>query len=146
MTTIAWDGKTLAADTLSVSSAFCRDVDKLWSIGKDVIYGGAGYYQDVLAVRNWLMDKDIGEPEVDENFCAIIIRNEICYRMESGLLEMPVKENYHAVGSGAPFAVVAMFLGKSSTEAVEIAAQFDEMTGGSITSISAPVVSKIVAL
>lgn len=147
MTTIAWDGRTLAGDTLSTAGAYCRDVDKIWNLGNNVLFGGSGYYQDVVAVRNWLMDKDPdGQPEVDDSFCAIIVRGGICYRLESALIEMPVKESYHAVGSGAPFAVVAMFLGKSAEESVEIAAQFDENTGGSITSIAAPAVSRVVKL
>ena len=45
MTTIAWDGNTLAGDTLCHSS-FCREVTKIFKIDKDTIFGGAGFHED----------------------------------------------------------------------------------------------------
>ena len=146
MTTIAWDGTTLAGDTQALTS-YKWEVDKVWQINKTTIFAGAGSYASIYEVMLWLCDpEDKDRPTLEEDFVGIVVRDGRAFRIQSNLVEFPIKENAHAIGSGAPFAITAMFLGKTAEEAVEIASQFDETTGGNITSIVAPVVSKIVGL
>ena len=45
-----------------------------------------------------------------------------------------IKE-FHAIGSGEPYAIAALELGKSPKEAVEIASKYDLYTGGEVKTI-----------
>lgn len=45
---------------------------------------------------------------------------------------IPVADAYAAVGSGAPYALAAMYLGHTATRSVTVASQFDINTGGKI--------------
>lgn len=45
---------------------------------------------------------------------------------------IPVADSFAAVGSGAPYAVAAMYLGHTATRSVTVASQFDTNTGGKI--------------
>ncbi|EDF2005360.1 hypothetical protein BZ683_23315, partial [Salmonella enterica subsp. enterica serovar Enteritidis] len=45
---------------------------------------------------------------------------------------IPIAGNSAAVGSGAPYALTAMFLGTTAMEAVEVAKRFDPGTDGSV--------------
>lgn len=139
MTTIAWDGKILAGDTLC-NASFCREVTKIFKIDKDTLFGGSGFHEDCLRAVMWLRNPEGEKPELDpDNFAGILVQKGKAFRLESNLIEMPIKESAHAVGSGADCAMVAMYLGKSAIEAVKIAAIFDINTGSKVTSM--PVLS-----
>jgi ATP-dependent protease HslVU (ClpYQ) peptidase subunit len=50
--------------------------------------------------------------------------------MENGsVLPVPRGAKFWAIGSGAPYALAAMYAGASATEAVKIAAKIDTSTG-----------------
>lgn len=142
MTTIAWDGKVLAGDTLSVNGSFCREVVKIHRVQKDIYFGAAGYLEDAYKALAWLRQQDSERPELDESFTGIVVEKGKAYRIEAGLIYLPIKEPYHAVGSGADCAIVALYLGKSAVEAIKIASLFDVNTGSKVTSMPALVVSK----
>jgi hypothetical protein len=134
MTTIAWDGKTLAADTLATGT-FNRKVTKIWELRPDVYFGGSGIYSEVYDVMTWLKyHKQEEAPDVKE-FVGILIEKGKAYRIEENLIEVPITEEYHAIGTGACFAIAALHLGLSAIDAVSLAAKFDENTGGEITSM-----------
>jgi hypothetical protein len=138
MTTIAWDGNVLAGDTMTVNGSFCREVTKIFKIDKDSYFGGAGYHEDCLRAVIWLRNPEGEKPELDQDtFMGILVQKGKAFRLESNLIEMPIKESAHAVGSGADCAIVAMYLGKSAIEAVKIAAIFDVNTGSKVTSMPA---------
>ncbi|MFI5423053.1 MAG: hypothetical protein ACHQWH_03840 [Nitrososphaerales archaeon] len=140
MTTIAWDGKILAGDTLAVNGSFCRECVKLHKIDMNTFIGVSGYLEDAYRAVSWLRNPGEDKPELDaDTFAAIIVKKGKAFRLESNLIEMPIKESAHAVGSGADCAMVAMYLGKSAIEAVKIAAIFDINTGSKVTSM--PVLS-----
>jgi hypothetical protein len=135
MTTIAWDGKTLAGDTLATGT-FNRRVVKIWELRPGVYFGGCGLHSEVFEVKEWLRyEKREERPEVKE-CVGILIRNGKAYRIEENLMEVPIIEDFHAVGSGACFAITAMYLGCNAEQAVDIASKFDEATGGDIMTIS----------
>lgn len=138
MTTIAWDGTVLAGDTLSVQHNLKCTVQKIWRLADGRLYGGAGEYQGVMAVKSWLENGELRDKEpVLDDFAAIIIDQDgRGFRLESQLIYMPICSAYHAVGTGRDFAMAAMFLGKTAQEAVEIAQHFDVYTGGSIQALS----------
>lgn len=45
---------------------------------------------------------------------------------------IPIADRFAAVGSGAPYALAAMYLGHTATRSVTVASQFDTNTGGKI--------------
>lgn len=132
MTTIAWDGKTLAADTLAVSGGgLKRTAEKIFRLTDGRLYGGSGEYQEVLLVRDWLNGGT--KPDKLDDFSGLLIDGTRSYRIESKCVLMPIAESFHAVGSGRDFALSAMYIGRSAREAVELAMRFDAWTGGEIT-------------
>lgn len=137
MTTIAWDGTTLAGDSLGVIGNSLRvKSQKLFRLDDGRLFGGSGRYDDVLAVSEWLDDEDREEPPKVEDFAGIVVTpSGECYRIEESLVLMPIFERCHAVGSGRDFAIAAMALGKTAAEAVEFAKQFDVWTGGDVRTL-----------
>lgn len=128
MTTIAWDGKTLAADTQGL---FKRNVKKLFAIHGKGRFAGAGEYQDVLLAREWLINS--GEKPKLDTFEGIFIDDyeSKVYRFETKLVFTKV-EGCHALGTGRDFAMAAMMCGKTAKESVQIASSLDPDTGGNV--------------
>lgn len=125
MTTIAWDGKTLAGDRQH--SMFNGSAPKIFRLKSGDLFGACGQIQDAYAVREWL---DGGEkPKVEDGFHAILIRFGELIAIENKLILMPTPRQFFAVGSGRDFAMAAMMLGKTAAEAVNIAALLDVDTG-----------------
>lgn len=130
MTTIAWDGAYLVGDT-QAHAIIKRLVVKIFQINKDVWFGGSGLYDDVLLVRGWLKYNDT-KPELEDSFSGIIVRKGVAFRVEQKLIESPIQESHHAIGSGSPYAMMAMHLGKTAEEAVVLASLFDSDTNNQI--------------
>jgi hypothetical protein len=70
---------------------------------------------------------------LSEGFAGLVVSAKGCERMENALIPIPIKEGFHAVGSGRDFALSAMRLGRTAREAIELACEFDVFTGGPIT-------------
>ena len=136
MTTIAWDGLVLAGDTLLVGRSFTRKGDKLFTINKDIYFGGCGCREDCLAVVEWLRNQRNDKPDLDDSFAGILVEKGKAYRLESKLMKSEIKEKHHSVGSGASHAIVAMYLGQGAVEAIHTAAIFDCNTSFDVTYIN----------
>lgn len=137
MTTIAWDGQILAADTLGTGGAFNRKVEKVHCLKDGSYFAGAGDAQDILLAVEWLNNPKKAKPDLEDNFVGILVECGICYRLECKLIKMPVKEKHHSVGSGASFAITAMYLGQGAIEAVQTASVFDDATSFDTTYVNA---------
>jgi len=137
VTTIAWDGKTLAADTLGAIGECLRVCyTKIFRLDDGRLFGGAGNYEDVLAVRDWLNKDSEKKPRVT-GFAAILIgRDGTCARLEDRLVPLPIVERWHACGSGRDFAIAAMVCGLSAEKAVDLAMQLDVWSGGTIDALT----------
>lgn len=141
MTTVAWDGKTMAADTLATDNWGLKEHvnDKVWA-GSDFLCGGAGEYHQLrkwrrmaekMTLRDLLM---FGYPDYDKetNDQAILVAGaEGCWRHTGGIF-IKCSRPFHAIGSGRDYALGAMHFGASSRSAVVIAAEFDNGTGGEV--------------
>lgn len=132
MTTIAWDGRVLAADSLLTACGNRAKAKKVFRLKDGSLYGGCGDYQIVLAVKAWLNGGE--KPKLDDNadFHCLLVKSDGVYSLANLLVEMPIMESFAAVGSGQDFALAALHLGKSAKEAVEVACRFDVSTGGEI--------------
>lgn len=150
MTTVAFDGRTMAADTLATDGWGMKDrVDDKILRGPDFLCGAAGQNG---AIKRWwaqVCQLDLehvlgyGYPDfdADRNDPAIVLADaagNIWRHVTGGFFK--VFRGFHAVGSGRDYALAAMHLGKTAAEAVAIAMEFDNGTGGDIVveSLSVP--------
>lgn len=139
MTTIAWDGKTLAADSQTQAGGLRNRYVKAHRTSNGYLFASAGEMQANELVRLWIergMPED-GKPSVSQEFTAILICPDGAVRtLEDKLVQMPVFDRFHAIGSGRDYAIAAMHLGKDAVGAIEVAAVFDIYTGGEIIALS----------
>lgn len=141
MTTVAWDGKTMASDSLATDAWGLKEevFDKILS-GKDFLAGTAGekggitrWWKEVASLSFWEV-VEYGYPEFDRdtNDPSIVLVNKWnIYRHANGVF-VEMQRRFHAVGSGRDYALAAMRCGKSAAVAVKIAMEFDNGTGGRI--------------
>ncbi len=140
MTTIAFDGTTMAADTLCVDNwGFPTAAHKIMR-GTDYLVGGSGPLGTIKRWWNgvgeyWPAAKVIehGYPEhLDRDWPHIMLatKNGIWQLSQNAFIE--VTHQHFAIGSGRDYAIAAMHLGKSAEEAVRLAMQYDTGTGGDI--------------
>lgn len=134
MTTVAFDGISLAADSLHTWNG-CRDLHepKAWRV-RGLIVAGAGPTSLILRFRQWVAEGMEDESPLfdEEDGAGLVIPPTgpgACFGSKGA---WPVRGPY-AIGSGEPFARAAMACGKTAEQAVRIAAQFDTSTGGLIT-------------
>jgi hypothetical protein len=147
MTTIAWDGKTLAADSLvSCNDSRCSFTRKihsffLYDVNTEVIVGGAGNLSQVTALVGWLQDRTAEKPVVDK-MEAIVISAVDRRIMKVELYDYTLHpfeiDGPFAIGTGWMWAVAAMDHGKAAVNAVEYAVTRDVYTGGVIRTWSGP--------
>lgn len=139
MTTIAFDGKTMACDTRVVCGSNCYNTDTKIYENDTYVIGVAGD----AGVGTMLIDCPyiLQARHYDFYFSALVFNKETrqLYKVEfykSWDCELssviPVADDFAAVGSGAHYALAAMYLGNTATHAITVAAEFDTNTGGKI--------------
>lgn len=135
MTTIAFDGKSLCADTRGTSGGFPFTNDKAYRLKDGRLYAGSGDAQDCEAVRVWL--ESGGEKPTVKDFVGMVIGADgSILHYEDNLVPFQVTTRFHAIGSGRDYAIVAMHMGKTAREGVELACLYDVYTGGLITELT----------
>lgn len=133
MTTIAWDGKTLAVDSRTTGSNIIRSerTQKLWKIA-DFWIACSGDYQDVLLAVEWFRNgmPDTDKPKLNDPGGLVVIkkRGRKAFRYEGNLVGWDVAASFAAAGSGFEIALGAMAMGATAEEAVKVAARFDPGT------------------
>lgn len=135
MTTVAFDGKTLASDSRSCigDMIYEEDAQKLFTdIGPFVVLGIAGVYQDGMDTMDMIQDfskidhvrgisvEDIGHVSI----LGITKDGRLWSYAGEKSCELRMDKPF-AIGSGADFALAAMDLGKTAKEAVEYASTRD---------------------
>lgn len=139
MTTIAFDGKTMACDTRVVCGSNCYNTDtKIYENDFAVIGAAGDAGVGILLVKG---DGILVPKHYDFDFEALVFvkDTEKVYKVafykswDCALSSViPVADSFAAVGSGAPYALAAMYLGHTAARAITVAAQFDTNTGGKI--------------
>lgn len=138
MTTIAFDGKTMACDT-RVSGSHTYNTDTKIYENEFVVIGVSG---DAGVGTLLVEDDSILVPKhYDFDFSALVWVKDIetlCkvefYKSWDCALSsvITIADSFAAVGSGSPYALAAMYLGETATRAITVASQFDPNTGGKI--------------
>ena len=145
MTTIAWDGTVLAADTL-VSAASCNfHVTKIARAGKYLL-GAAGDFDAAMLMMEWFLhgaQRDDFPSELQKtegNSCVllVIVAGEVPEIRRYDIVHIPtiIKGKFYSVGSGSASALAAMHCGKNAIEAVQIAHMFDCRTGDQVETLT----------
>ena len=134
MTTIAAsiDHQMIAADSRCSTEGWMFDVHKLRQ-GQQTAFGAAGIWEQILKFYAAL-EKN-GEIEGECDVTVLELRKDSIWVYDGSLLAFPIKQRFWAIGTGAPYAIAAMHLGKTPVEAVEIASHYDPATGGPIEHI-----------
>lgn len=139
MTTIAWDGKTVAADSLkTIRDGFERRAGSFQKIKRvgDIVYaitGSAALFDPLIewhkegAFRN-KMPKD-----KHDGYSALLVFSEgrcFCYTTDIGYPEELFAPD--AFGSGSDYALGALHAGVDAARAVQVAMICNPQTGGEI--------------
>ena len=138
MTTIAFDGKTMACDT-RVAGDHIYNIDTKIYENEFVVIGVAGNAEAGILL---VMDDGILVPKhYDFDFEALVFVKDTekvykvaFYKSWNCALSsvIPIADAYAAVGSGSPYALAAMECGYSAHGGVAVASKFDTNTGGKI--------------
>jgi hypothetical protein len=148
MTTIAWDGETLAADTQGSNGVGKFNISKVFRLSSGAIVGGSGTCYLIHKFIAWLDEGGKGDPpkpqdDDDEVYLLMVKPDRIVWLCEEGG-PYPINETKFAVGSGATFARAFMHLGKTAEEAVALTSLFDKGTGPRVETMKLePVVKRI---
>jgi hypothetical protein len=141
MTTVAFDGKTLAADNMMVARGGIPIVrTKIYKTTKNSKWkavGAAGNSYCIVPVVDYIrgVSKKVPEqfPE-EEGTILLIDKNNKPWMMNGKQVPIEVCVPF-AIGSGGDYALGAMAAGKTASEAVAIAATLDVNTGKGIDEI-----------
>lgn len=131
MTTIAasLEHQLIAADTRCSTDGWMVNVSKLRQ-GPNTVFGAAGTWEQVLKFYAALEQNSELSSECDVELLEL--RADALYLYNGSLICYPIKERFWAIGTGAGYAIAAMYLGKDPVEAIRIASLFDPGTGGEI--------------
>lgn len=142
MTTIAWDGKTLAGDRQTNMGKTPIARTKVYAHTEckgqiDYLIGCSGITADCQAFILWYINGQGKRPAFDD-LSAIVIRpgGSIAHYAESENVHDMGVLPYWAIGSGADFALGALAYGATAEEAIEIATKLDIYTGLGIDKVT----------
>lgn len=143
MSTIAFDGKTLAADRRMSCTNGIYECCKVLDEG-DYFTAGTGDASLVLDLAAWFRGGRLAQhfpttartkENGDVNGCLLVVwRSGRIERYEGSPFPI-VYMGPVAFGSGGDFARAAMYCGKTAAEAVAIAALFDKDTGNGVDTL-----------
>ncbi len=144
MTTVAWDGKTLAADSQVTFGNLVGSCTKVVKLSDGRLLASTGMAEDHYQVKHWLdtgglratRNEDPKQPMLDKDYSGILIDADGAWVIQANLIRWPVPRKQWAIGSGRDFAVAAMHLGKTAAEAVAIACEFDVNTSLPVAEVS----------
>lgn len=124
MTTVAAKASTgeIAADSMVSGDDSFYLVEKLRQ-GKASIYGACGDWDKILKFYQAL--ESGGDLDSDTDVTVLELRSDGIWIYESTIIPARIKNDFWAIGTGANYAIAAMHLGLSPTEAVKIACTYD---------------------
>lgn len=150
MTTIAWDGSTLASDSQSTSNdAICTlneqkiftPSEKPWSVNGEAVLavGTAGDCGIELQLFE-MMESDLTHKSqftTEPSFTALAVTGKgrlwiICKNSGDAHASVSLQLDSYATGSGGMIARAAMVCGKDAIGAVEVATTMDVFSGGKV--------------
>jgi 20S proteasome alpha/beta subunit len=138
MTTIAWDGVTLAADRRISSGTITYSTTKIRRTADGRLIGATGDYGVCSAMLDWL-EHGGTRPQCQDSerwISALEIRPDGSCWMHNRDSRWCVEDSFVAIGSGRDYAMAVMALGHSARMAVEIASRFDPGSGNGVDELA----------
>jgi len=136
MTCIAWDGRTLAADSMTTAmDIHVWNSEKIERINGALV-ATAGRTEDGILFSQWFKAGCPGDqkPVLDADaFQALVVTRHGAFMYFEKLIPIPVQPPV-AIGCGFTLALAAMKAGASATRAVEIACELDIHCGPPVIS------------
>jgi hypothetical protein len=142
VTTIAFDGTTLASDRMMAGA---HNVPKIFKLKDGRYAAGCGDYDYITEIVHWL---NLGSPRSNmpdlpskNDGCAVadvIVadpKGRVVWLTWPFLREQRLAEKQLAWGSGSEFALGAMAAGATARQAVAIASRYDKHTGQGIDAV-----------
>lgn len=135
MSTVAWDGKSLAADGMASAGYMKVVAPKIWSHDGLVLATTGDAAAGRIMVEWFNAGADLSHyPDCqakgeDYNATLIVAHHEGCYFYGANPHLVEVRDPFMAWGSGRDFAMGAMARGATAGEAVEVACRFDAYSG-----------------
>ena len=131
MTTIAacFSKKEIAADSMVSLETVHYGVCKLRR-GNVSLFGAAGDWDNCLKFLQALESGSLNDMETDVS--VLELRKDGLWVYEGTIIPARLKNDFYAIGTGANYAIAAMHMGASPTQAVEIACMYDPSTRGPI--------------
>jgi len=142
MTTIAFDGTTLAADKRATNSGLIFTVTKLFKV-RGHLLAAAGDFDRIQEIVAWF--RAGAEPaqlpafqKENEGYVGMLIidKDGGIFKLERGPVPFKIEEKFYAIGSGRDFAMAAMHLGSNAVDAVKVAGVFDAATGNGVDTLT----------
>ncbi len=137
MTTIAWDGTTLAADRRISSGTVTYSTTKIRRTEDGRLIGATGDFGVCAEMLDWL-EKGGPRPACQDSerwASALEIKPDGTCWMHNRDSRWRVEDEFVAIGSGRDYAMATMALGYSAEKAIEIASRFDPGTGNGIDTL-----------
>lgn len=138
MTCIAWDGRTLAADKRTSFGGLHATTSKVHRVG-DALVAGCGTTALIAEMLWWLRDGadpakfPAQQRDSKESVSLLVVRSgQPLLQYETTPWPLVIENMQWAIGSGRDFAMMAMHLGKSAAEAVELTAHFCHDCGNGV--------------
>lgn len=144
MTTIAWDGKTLATDSQWTIGSRKHMTAKKLDFANGCWVASAGHAGQCQRFLEWAREgfPTDAKPEDFEDFAdakdftgVVLDQDGSIYEYGVELVAIPV-HGAAAWGSGESFAVAAMDFGEDAVAAIEYVSSRDTNTGGEVQSVS----------
>jgi hypothetical protein len=137
MTVIAWDGTTLAVDSLVTFDNRRTYSDKLVKAKSGEVIAMCGnmdictHMLAMYQANKYELSDFPAQAEGKESYLVIATRDGVSV-MGEGAYPYKINDQKFALGTGGDFAIAAMHCGKSAVEAVEIACIYDVYCGGKV--------------
>ena len=130
MTSIAYDGVTLATDSqVSAGNLRFGKTNKIIKLNDGRRFAFAGDYALAYAVADWLNGGTKPDREDSEEHQGIVVALDGSAVEVSSELRLAPACVPWAGGSGEAIALTAMHLGKTAIEAIEVACKLDKHSG-----------------
>ena len=132
MTTIACDGKSIAADSKTDMDGIPDTCRKLLRAKNGDILGFAGDTGSGMKFQKWYDSERVDSCDLGET-CVLVLHPEGSMTLwDSTLFPMKVRRKFFAIGSGAQAAMAVMMSGGTARKAVEVACKLDASSGGPV--------------
>lgn len=149
MSTIAYRDGIIAADTLaSTGNKTMTGVRKIGRTDR-FLFGLAGRFSGVHRIYNWVkeIEKDTSPHDFYKHMesletlgldatVLLVEKDGTIWTMTDDGGVCKVAATYESIGSGQDFALGAMYVGASASDAIEAACNFDPYSGGEVHTVS----------